>query len=239
MRESISWVLVGVTALIVIIVLQFRIGQVQTEFISQQQHVNENELDREARKVFEAVNQSWREVHESVGRRYIEPKLIMVNNRLPTRCGVATPFSPFYCPANRTIYMSSAFQLTLEERGALGNRAFGYVVAHEVAHHVQHTSGLLQQKYKQRRVIGNEASRIIENTADCMGAYSVYYAQANSLLDYSYADLPQMINGASAVGCDHSADCTHGSNEQREEAVVRGYGPDGLQNCASMFDMPN
>lgn len=223
-------------AILILLVAFFNLQKPSTEnAVIEAQPVSTPVLERQANQMFNAVNRAWTEVFNDSGFQYRKPNLILTNSRITTPCGVNSPFSPFYCPSNSTIYISAAFNVILEDKGATGDKAFGYVVAHEVAHHVEHQFGILHNRAEQEKRIGNRASRIVENLADCMGSYSVYYAQANHFINYSYSDLPEMLNGASSVGCDHTSDCSHGSNEQREKAVIAGYREDGLQQCEAIF----
>jgi uncharacterized protein len=49
---------------------------------------------------------------------------------------------PFYCPADENIYIDPAFFDELATRHhAKGDFAQAYVIAHEVAHHVQNLTG--------------------------------------------------------------------------------------------------
>ncbi len=45
---------------------------------------------------------------------------------------------PFYCPADGTVYINLSFYDDMKDKlGADGDFAQGYVIAHEVGHHVQ------------------------------------------------------------------------------------------------------
>ncbi len=89
-------------------------------------------------------------------------------------CGGASEATgPFYCPADRKVYLDTAFFATLENRlGAKGDFAAAYVVAHEVAHHVQNELGILGQANAERQkgdqARSNRISVMIELQADCL-----------------------------------------------------------------------
>ena len=51
---------------------------------------------------------------------------------------------PFYCPVDQTVYIDPVFFEELKIRHkADGDFAQAYVIAHEVAHHVQNSLGLM------------------------------------------------------------------------------------------------
>lgn len=79
---------------------------------------------------------------------------------------------PFYCPADGTVYIDLSFYDDMKDKlGADGDFAQGYVIAHEVGHHVQKLLGIepkvrqLQQNATQAEV--NRLSVRMELQADC------------------------------------------------------------------------
>ena len=77
---------------------------------------------------------------EQLGRRYKEPVLVLYDRQTSSGCGHASSATgPFYCPADQRLYIDLSFYQELQTKfGASGDFAMAYIVAHEVAHHVQH-----------------------------------------------------------------------------------------------------
>ena len=84
---------------------------------------------------------------DQVGRTYRPPVLVLFKDATQSPCGGASGSTgPFYCPADRKVYLDTAFFTTLAQRlGAGGDFAAAYVVAHEVAHHIQNELGILAE----------------------------------------------------------------------------------------------
>ncbi len=89
----------------------------------------------------------WGAVFKQQGSRYDAPKLVLFRGATQSACGRAsTAVGPFYCPADREVYLDTAFFNELTRRfGAPGDFAQAYVVAHEVGHHVQNLMGIMGQ----------------------------------------------------------------------------------------------
>ncbi len=75
-------------------------------------------------------------------------------------CGGASGATgPFYCPVDRKVYLDTDFFTTLERQlGARGDFAAAYVVAHEIAHHVQDELGILGKANEIRRQVERRPS---------------------------------------------------------------------------------
>ncbi len=89
----------------------------------------------------------WTEQFLSNGLTYRPPVLVLYKGVTSSPCGGASGATgPFYCPGDRKIYLDTDFFATMEQRlGAGGDFAAAYVVAHEVAHHVENELGILGQ----------------------------------------------------------------------------------------------
>ena len=95
----------------------------------------------------------WTDIFaRQVGEPYSAPTLVLFKGETQSACGGASAATgPFYCPAERKAFLDTEFFTTLESRlGASGDFAAAYVVAHEVAHHVQNELGILGQVNQMR-----------------------------------------------------------------------------------------
>jgi len=166
---------------------------------------------------------------------YVDPTLVVFQGGVSTEgCGSASSdVGPFYCPADRNLYIDPGFYAVMESRlRAPGDFAQAYVIAHEVGHHVQNLIGATQ-----RSVPGdtqNQTSVRIELQADCLAGVWGHTARATLAIDE--ADLREALNAAHAIGDDslgHSDErsFTHGSSAQRMRWFRRGFDTGDARQC--------
>jgi predicted metalloprotease len=79
---------------------------------------------------------------------------------------------PFYCPTDNKIYLDTSFYTELRNRfGAAGDFAQAYVIAHEVGHHIQQVTGVLDKAQRAQSGLsakeGNAVQVLVELQADC------------------------------------------------------------------------
>lgn len=189
----------------------------------------------------------WTEVFQTqVGETYTAPTLVLFKGATQSPCGGATAQSgPFYCPADSKAYLDTAFFVTLEDRlGAGGDFAAAYVVAHEVAHHVQNELGILGQANRIRQQVSERESNAIsvriELQADCLSGIWARYAQErfNSI---ERGDIAEAMNAAAQIGDDtlqRNAGQTvqphtfsHGTSQQRQRWFKTGYDTAQITAC--------
>ncbi len=170
-------------------------------------------------------------------RPYQEATLVLFTNATQSACGVGRAATgPFYCPADRKIYIDLSFYDQLSKRfGAGGDFAMAYVVAHEVAHHVQNLLGITQQVDAQRGRISktaqNDLSVRLELQADFLSGVWAHHAHnANNILERG--DIEEAMRAAEAIGDDNiqkksqgyvvPESFTHGTSEQRMRWLRKG-----------------
>ena len=173
----------------------------------------------------------WSSEFDRVGRQYEEPELVIFRNQHPTACGTGDArMGPFYCPADRKIYIDLGFYNELERQfEAPGDFAQAYVVAHEVGHHIQNLLGISAEVSAMRgRPDYNEYSVRLELQADYLAG--VWANHNQRYLDRG--DIEEAVRAANQIGDDaiqartqgrvvpHAF--THGSSEQRMRWFERG-----------------
>lgn len=192
------------------------------------------------------TEEAWQGLFASAGRQYEEPKLVLFSGAYPTACGMGqAAMGPFYCPADRKVYIDLSFYDALKSRfQAPGDFAQAYVIAHEVGHHVQNLLGIAERVHVQRqRVSEAEANALsvrMELQADCFAGLWAHHADsARQVLEQG--DVEEALRAATAIGDDTlqkqgqgyavPESFTHGSAEQRLRWFRRGLEQGELAAC--------
>ena len=94
--------------------------------------------------VLKSTETTWGRLFSESRDGYEAPVLVLFSGATQSACGLGqSAMGPFYCPADRKVYLDLSFFKELDERfGAPGDFAQAYVVAHEIGHHVQTLTGL-------------------------------------------------------------------------------------------------
>jgi len=189
----------------------------------------------------------WTKVfREQLGRSYTPATLVLFKGVTQSPCGGASGATgPFYCPVDKKVYLDTEFFTTLDRRlGASGDFAAAYVVAHEIAHHVQDELGILSQanavRARSSEAQSNAISVQIELQADCLaGIWGRHVAQQFGTIEPG--DFEEALNAARQIGDDtlqRSAGqrpmphtFTHGTSAQREGWFLRGLKSGNLEDC--------
>jgi len=174
---------------------------------------------------------------------YQPPTVTLYEQGTNTGCGFGqAAMGPFYCPADRHIYLDLSFwrQLETELGASSADFARAYVIAHEYGHHIQTLTGVSQQvRSAQQRASGeaeaNRYSVALELQADCYAGVWAANAAAvsNGEVALDAGDLEAGMQVASAIGDDalqrrqggqvRPESFTHGTSAQRVEWLRRGY----------------
>jgi predicted metalloprotease len=165
-------------------------------------------------EVVQDLNAFWRTTLNAVGTPYRAPSVKTLEAPVVTACGPAGPeHLAFYCPPEEeAIYYSPA---GLDEHcRRIGDFAPIVAMAHEWGHHLQTLLGIVPS-------LGNR----FELQADCLaGAYASDAGQ-RGLLDPG--DITEAVAMAATagdpLGLPQDAPGTHGINDDRITAFMRGY----------------
>lgn len=169
---------------------------------------------------------------------YHEPKLILYTGATSSACGMGqAAVGPFYCPGDASIYLDLSFFRQLErDLGSPGDFAQAYVLAHEVAHHVQNQLGIMDEVSRARSRMNaaqaNALSVRVELQADCFSGVWAHHSDAQRAT-LEPGDIEEGLNAAAAIGDDRLQkrtqghvvpdSFTHGSSAQRVRWFTRGY----------------
>ncbi|MEM8594025.1 MAG: neutral zinc metallopeptidase [Pseudomonadota bacterium] len=205
-----------------------------------------NELADFVSVVLADTEDTWHMQFQRMGKQYQEPQLVLFTQQVRSACGRAHAASgPFYCPGDRKLYIDLSFYEQLKrQHNAPGDFAQAYVIAHEVAHHVQTLLGISQQVEKvRRRASKQESNKMLvrlELQADCLAGLWAHHAQKERQI-LEQGDIEEALNAASQIGDDVlqrqaqgyvvPASFTHGTSEQRMRWFKIGFSQGQLAQC--------
>lgn len=180
----------------------------------------------------------WTEQFAAMGKTYEKPRMVVFSNSVRSGCGFAdAQVGPFYCPADKTIYIDLSFFRELDRRfGAPGDFAQAYVVAHEVGHHVQNLLGDSARLHNARGRVSkseyNDLSVRLELQADFLAG--LWARKGHERFNFlEPGDLEEALTAANAIGDDTLQrqaqgqvvpdSFTHGTSEQRRRWFRKGF----------------
>ena len=199
-------------------------GGSQVQQVDYQPTPEEQERFEFVRVVLADTEDVWAREFERIGREYQEPELVIYTRQYPTACGMGdSRMGPFYCPADRKIYIDLSFYDELARAfDAPGDFAQAYVIAHEVGHHVQNLLGISEQVARLRgRPDYNQYSVRLELQADYLAGVWAHHNRQY----LEHGDIEEAMRAANQIGDDaiqqrtqgriapHAF--THGTSEQR------------------------
>jgi predicted metalloprotease len=217
--------------------------------LSEQQVCTQSEYAQEACNALTSLDATWAATFQRAGIAFEQPVLDLYRGGQVTTqgCGSASAaVGPFYCPADKGIYIDTSFYDTLAQMsGTGGDFARLYVIAHEYGHHIQNLTGISDQvRAAQSRnpAAANRLQVAMELQADC---YAGMWAGKNRQL-IEAGDLEEGLQAASAIGDDtlqrnsgrgvNPESFTHGSSRQRMEALRRGLDARDDNACDVFFE---
>lgn len=207
----------------------------------------EEELKEFVSVVLADTEDVWHELFQSqLNRPYREPTLVLFTGQVQSGCGFAgAAVGPFYCPADDRVYIDLSFFEELRQRfRAPGDFAMAYVIAHEVAHHVQNQLGYSERVQRAGKAEANRMSVRLELQADFLAGVWAHHAQRSKQI-LEEGDMEEALRAASAIGDDRIQketqgrvvpdSFTHGTSEQRVRWFRRGFESGDLSAMDELF----
>ena len=201
------------------------------------------DIQRPSLKVLGSTERRWADIFKEEGQQYPPPTLVFYTQNGQSGCGAAqSAMGPFYCPADQRIYIDTDFFNEMESRfSAPGDFPIGYIIAHEVGHHIQTITGTADKvRTAQRRASeaeGNALQVKMELQADCYAG--VWAARDTNLMEAG--DLEEGMRAAEAIGDDTLQKAagrrpvpesfTHGSGAQRQAWLRKGLSTGDPAQC--------
>jgi predicted metalloprotease len=177
-----------------------------------------------------------------MGQTYQKPNLVLFTGFVQSACGMAqSAMGPFYCPRDSKVYIDLSFYQDMKNKlGAPGDAAQGYVIAHEVGHHLQNLFGKADEVQAQRAQVSTEEGNVLsvrmELQADC---YAGIWAKQSKV--FEEGDIEEALNAATAIGDDRlqkksqgyvvPESFTHGTSEQRVRWFKTGFQATDIGQC--------
>lgn len=210
-------------------------GAQQTEYVPTPE---EEALAVFSKQILAGTEDVWTAEFRRLGLEYEPPTLVLFTGNVQSACGGATSSTgPFYCSADRSVYIDLSFFSTMKKQfGSAGDFAYAYVIAHEVGHHVQNLLGTLRQAHtamnQTSQAEANKISVRLELQADFYAGLWAHHDNEmfNSL---EAGDLEEGLEIASRIGDDYlqkkaqgyavPETFNHGTSAQRARWLKKGF----------------
>jgi len=217
--------------------------------LSEEEVCNASPYANEACAALASLNTTWEAAFARNNLPFSRPVLDLYRDgRVTTEgCGSATSAAgPFYCPADKGIYIDTSFYDELAQMaGNGGDFARLYVIAHEYGHHIQNITGLSAQVRREQQrnpAAENRLQVAMELQADCYAG--MWAGQNRDRIEPG--DLEEGLAASSAIGDDtlqrnagqsvNPESFTHGTSRQRMAALKLGLEARNDGACDVFFD---
>ena len=214
--------------------------------------------DERSRKFYKKIlgftEDVWGGQFSKAGHRYVPPHMVLFSNSVPTGCGEApSAVGPFYCPADKTVYLDPTFFDELERKlgGSKAQFSQAYVIAHEVGHHVQNLLGYTKIAQEKKRLASkdkaHEWSVRLELQADYLAGVWAHYGQEKFHFIQA-GDIESAMKTVKSIGDDRLQEkargftspesYTHGTSAQRLKWFREGLKTGDMRKLKVIFESP-
>jgi uncharacterized protein len=190
----------------------------------------------------DSIQAYWSRELPKLGTTYVAVPTVWFSGQVSTGCGAAdSGAGPFYCPADKRVYIDLSFYNDIETEFKAAGGAFvdAYVLAHEYGHHVQDLLGI-EAHVRTRQGPTSDSVRL-ELQADCYAGVWAKHAtepgpngEPALIASIDGTDFRNALEIAGHIGDDwiqknlgngkiNQKTFTHGSGEQREKWLTTGY----------------
>lgn len=205
----------------------------------------DDETSRFLGSVLGMTEDVWDEIFRTNGVTYEPPTMVLFTDAVQSACGYNTSATgPFYCPPDQNLYLDTGFFDQLARMGGPGDFAQGYVIGHEVGHHVQTlvgTSSWMRELQAGRgEVESNRLQVLMELQADCYAGIWAHHANRRERV-LEAGDVEEGLAAAAAIGDDRlqrqagrsvsPESFTHGSSAQRQQWLTTGLQTGDVDSC--------
>lgn len=158
-------------------------------------------------RVLGSTERIWNAEFSAMGQEYPEPRLVLFTGFVQSACGMAQS-AMVRPPSARPEGLYRPVVLSGHEeqaRGAGGDTAQAYVIAHEVGHHVQTVLGIADKVMAERMRSSEEKANALsvrmELQADCLAGLWAQKADTTGRI-LEEGDIEEALNAAAAIGDD-------------------------------------
>jgi predicted metalloprotease len=199
----------------------------------------------------DSVQGYWTRELPRLGARYVDAPTVWFTNSITTGCGQASSgMGPFYCPADKRVYIDLSFYNDLQTQFHAKGGLFvdAYVLAHEYGHHVQDLLGT-ESKVRAGVTGPTSGSVRLELQADCYAGVWARHATTTPgpdgqvlISSITQDDVNRALDTAGRIGDDYiqthlgggrvdRSSFTHGTSAQREKWFSTGYRTGNPERC--------
>jgi len=206
----------------------------------------------------DSIEAFWTQEITQLSKSYKHSPTVFFRGQVNTGCGAASSgVGPFYCPADKKVYIDLQFFDELKTQFGATGGAFvnAYVLAHEYGHHIQDLLGIEDQVDHTRTGPKSDSVRL-ELQADCFAGVWANHATKTPgkdglplIINLTQDDIDAALDTAGRIGDDwiqshlgggrvNQGSFTHGSSSQRQKWFTQGI-RSGDPNTCDTFNTNN